>query len=77
MPLSTRVVDLDGSGAGTITVPPCFYAGADDAGTVVADYGGNVGVAPLTSGTMKVVEGQIVVTGAPNGAAALFFDFDL
>lgn len=76
MPPQTKVITLDGAGAGSVHVPPSFYAGIDGA-TQADNEGGDLGTAQLTSGTMKFVEGIVNVTGGtPSGEATVYL-FDL
>lgn len=76
MPPITKVIDLDGAGAGSVHVPPSFYAGID--GATGADNEGNeLGTAQLTFGTLKFVEGQINVRGGAASDKATVYLFDL
>lgn len=78
MNVSTRTVQLDDTGAGSVTVQPAFYCGASDSALTVEDEQGNaLGATPLTRGTAKVVAGKVSVSGGtPNTEAVLFFNFD-
>ena len=82
MALTTKVVELDGTGAGDVNVGPMFYLGASEAVTVEA---GSAGVADnlqlgdewLTYGTAKFVVGNVHVSGgSPDSDLALYFFTD-
>jgi hypothetical protein len=75
--ISTRVVELDGTGAGRVNVPPAWYAGsnASHGETILAD-GDNLGTTLPTYANMRVVAGDVTVTGGvPDGEVALYFSF--
>jgi hypothetical protein len=78
MSINARLVDLDGTGHGTLTVSPTFYCGAKGGGvsSVSAEDGTNLGTAFLTRGTSIACEGVIDVSGNPSGQVTLYFDFD-
>lgn len=65
MPPKTRVVTVDGAGAGTVEVGPCWYIGANGAGggSVTADVGGSLGASLLTPATLKFCKGTITLAG--------------
>lgn len=76
MPIHTKVIDLDGAGAGSVHVPPSFFAGIDGA-THADNEGGDLGTAQLTFGTMKFVEGVITVDGGAASGKATVYLYDL
>ncbi len=71
---STKVVELDGTGHGTVNVPPALYYGQQNA-TGVNNDGDDLGTVLLTSATARFVVGDVHVSGAPNSEAALYFQF--
>lgn len=74
MTVVTKVIELDGSGSGSVRVTPCYYTGALGCTTVTND-GDNLGTAFLTQGTAKFVVGEVDVSGgAPSGEATAYFD---
>jgi hypothetical protein len=78
MAVGTRVVTLDGTGHGTVAVPPCYFVGAKGGNVVgvTAADGGSLGTAFLTRGGAIGCEGNINVSGDPSGVVSLYFDFE-
>jgi hypothetical protein len=78
MSINVRVVTLDDTGHGKVTVQPCFYAGAKggNVSNVTAEDGQSLGTAFLTRGTMPAVEGAVDVSGTPDTQVSLYFDWD-
>ncbi len=74
MSITTRVIELDNAGHGSVDVQPAWYVGASGASTVTND-GDDLGTALLTRATSRLAVGVVNVTGAANGEAALYFDF--
>lgn len=74
--ISTKVIELDGSGAGSVRVTPCYFVGALGC-TTVSNDGDNLGTAFLTQGTARFAVGEVDVSGgSPSGEAVLYFDID-
>ena len=74
MGIQTKVVELDGNGAGSVNVAPMYFIGSAGAGSVQAD-GDDLGTALLTRATERFVVGDVHVSGgAAHGEAALYFD---
>lgn len=78
MSINARVIDLDASGHGSITVAPGFFCGAKGGGvtTVTAQDGTNLGTAFLTRGNAIATEGALDVYGTPDAQVTLYLDFD-
>jgi len=73
MALVTKVVSLDDTGKGDITVAPMFYVGSKGAAGVTND-GDALGTALLTPSTARFVVGDIhVYGGAADGECSLYF----
>jgi hypothetical protein len=78
VPIRSRLITLDGSGAGYFEAPTCAYAGCIDSGSAVilANQGFPLTRGPLKHSDWVPVAGSIHVTnGAPNQNLILFFDF--
>jgi hypothetical protein len=74
MATTTRVVDLDGAGAGSVHIPPMYFVGASGV-THVENHGNDLGTALLTQASARFVVGPVNVSGGtPDGEASLFFD---
>lgn len=70
----TKVVDLDGAGAGSVHLPGCYYTGSLGAGHV-ENHGDDLGTALLTKKDIRFVVGDVNVSGGtPGGEASLYFD---
>jgi hypothetical protein len=77
MSVNARKLTLDGTGHGTLNIPPAFYAGAKGGGVVgVWADGIALGTTFLTRGTMPAVDGIVTVSGDAAGEVFLYFDFD-
>lgn len=76
MSINAKVVTLDDTGHGKVTVAPGFYCGSKGATNVTAEDGTNLGTAFLTRGTSVATEGAIDVSGAADSSATLYFNFD-
>jgi hypothetical protein len=75
MSINARVVALDNTGHGVVTIQPGFYCGSKGATNVTAEDGTSLGTAFLTRGSSIATEGAIDVTGTPSTEATLYFDF--
>jgi hypothetical protein len=74
MAISTKVVDLDGAGAGSVHIAPGYYVGAAGV-THVENHGNDLGTALLTKKDIRFVVGDVNVSGGvASGEAALYFD---
>lgn len=76
MAISTKVIELDGAGAGSVHIPPCYFTGGHGF-TTATNHGDNLGTALLTKATAQFVHGEIdVYGGTADGEATLFFDIN-
>jgi hypothetical protein len=76
--IKTHRLTLDGSGNGSVNVPPCYYVGSKGTGgaTITAADGPALGTAFLTRGTEIGCEGEIDVQGGtPSAVCELYFDY--
>ena len=71
---STKVVELDNAGHGSVTVGPALYYGQQGATSVTND-GDDLGTVLLTQATARFVVGEVDVSGPANTEAALYFAF--
>lgn len=82
MALTTKVVELDGSGSGDVTVAPMFYLGASEPVTVEAGTAGGHNNIELGDEFRTYKDGQFVVGGihvsggTPDSDLALYFFTD-
>ena len=74
--MNSRVITLDGAGAGTIGVPPCRYTGTPDATdiTTITNLGRALTQDLLVLATYQLCSGDIVIIGTPGADIHLFFD---
>jgi hypothetical protein len=74
MATTTKVIELDGAGAGSVHVSPMYFVGAAGV-THVDNHGDDLGTAFLTKKDARFVVGDVNVSGgAASGEAALYFD---
>jgi hypothetical protein len=75
--IHTRNIPLDGSGAGTVSVMPCLYAGTYGAGTAsVSNQGRSLTTGFLKAQDFEPINGSVTVAGGtPSGSVTLYTQY--
>jgi hypothetical protein len=74
--MNSRVIQLDGAGDGVVGLPPARYAGCspNDGSLTITNMGRTL---PATGEVLpvdeKLVGGDVVIAGAPDSTAVIYF----